>query len=76
MELQVLSSANERREEMQWLAKDSGPYAGQWVALDGARLVAHGASLATVSAAANAAGVEEPLFAHVSGNPELPFAGW
>lgn len=66
----------ERHEELQWLAKDSSPYTGQWVALDGARLVAHGASLATVSAAADTAGVEEPLFAHVSENQELPFAGW
>lgn len=67
---------NERREEMQWLAKESGPYAGQWVALDGPRLVAHGTQLAAVSAAAKAAGVEEPLFAHVSAGKELPFAGW
>ena len=45
---------NERREEMQWLAKESGPYAGQWVALDGPRLVAHGSQLAAVSAEAKA----------------------
>ena len=67
---------NERREEMQWLAKESGPYAGQWVALDGRRLVAHGAKLAAVSTEAEAAGVKEPLFAHVSADKVLPFAGW
>lgn len=39
-------------------------------------LIAHGASLATVGAAANAAGVEATLLAHLSGNQELPFAGW
>jgi predicted DNA-binding antitoxin AbrB/MazE fold protein len=67
---------NERREDMQWLAKDSGPYEGQWVALEGGRLVAHGTQLALVSEAAEAAGVEEPLFAHVPASKELPFPGW
>lgn len=67
---------NEQREELEWLAKESAPYAGQWVALDGSRLVAHGAKLATVSTAAKAAGVAEPLFAYVPSDKELPFAGW
>ena len=67
---------NERQEEMQWLATESHAYAGQWVALDGSILVAHGARLAAVSAAAKAAGVDEPLFAHVPAGGELPFAGW
>jgi len=68
-------SVNERREEMYWLAKESRPYAGQWVALDGPRLVAHGAKLATVTAAAKAAGVERPLFASVP-DDDLPSGGW
>lgn len=66
---------NARRDEMQWLAKESAPYAGQWVALDGPRLVAHGAKLAMVSEAAKAAGVEQPLFASVP-DDDLPFGGW
>lgn len=65
----------DRREEMEWLAKESGSYAGQWVALDGPRLVAHGVKLATVSAAAKAVGVEHPLFASVP-DDDLPFGGW
>jgi uncharacterized protein DUF5678 len=72
---QSTEPVNERREEMQCLAKKSGPYAGQWVALDGPRLVAHGAKLATVSAAARAAGVERPLFASVP-EDDMPFGGW
>ncbi len=66
---------NERREELHWLATESGPYAGEWVALDGASLVAHGMKLAEVSAAAAAAGVVEPFFARVS-RDKLPFGGW
>ena len=41
---------NERRDELRWLARESGPYAGEWVAIDGPRLVAHGEKLAAVSA--------------------------
>ncbi len=67
---------NDRHEEFQWLAHLSGPYAGQWVALDGSRLVAHGNELATVSAAARAAGVDRPLLTHLPPERELPFAGW
>ena len=65
-----------RYEEFEWLANESGPYAGQWVALDGSRLVAHGDELATVSAAALAAGVEQPLFSHLPPEGEPPFGGW
>jgi predicted DNA-binding antitoxin AbrB/MazE fold protein len=68
--------ANERREELQWLATESGPYAGEWVALDGPKLVAHGEKLAGVSAAAKAAGVNEPFFASVPRDKDLPFGGW
>ena len=67
---------NERREELRWLATESGPYAGEWVALDGPRLVAHGEKLASVSAAAKAAGVTEPFFASVPRDKDMPFGGW
>lgn len=67
---------NERREEMEWLARESGSYAGQWIALDRNRLVAHGPKLAAVRAAARAAGIEEPFFASVPDDKDLPFAGW
>ena len=69
-------TTNHRREEFLWLANQSGPYAGQWVALDGGRLVAHGTELATVSAAARAAGVDRPLLTHLPPEGELPFGGW
>ena len=72
----MMPPINERREEFLWLAKESGPYASQWVALDGSRLIAHGAELATVSAAARAAGVNRPLLTHLPPEGELPFGGW
>lgn len=67
---------NERREEMQWLAKEAGPYEGQWVALDGPRLVAHGERLADVMAEAKAAGAADPFFARVRRDRHMPFGGW
>jgi predicted DNA-binding antitoxin AbrB/MazE fold protein len=67
---------NERREELRWLAIESGPYAGEWVAPDGPRLIAHGTKLATVTAAALAAGIGEPFFARVSKEKDVPFGGW
>lgn len=71
-----VAAVNERREEFQWLAENSDLYAGQWVALDGSRLVAHGDELATVSKAARAAGVDRPLLTHLPPEGELPFGGW
>ncbi len=70
------AQVNERREEFLWLANESGPYAGQWVALDGSRLIAHGAELAVVSEAARAAGVDRPLLTHLPPEGELPLGGW
>ena len=67
---------NERREELQWLANESGKYAGQWVALEGSRLIAHGDQLASVRAAARASGIERPLLTHLPMEGELPFGGW
>jgi len=63
------------RAELDWLANESRHYAGEWVALDGNRLVAHGPKLAAVKAAAQAAGVSRPFFASVP-DADLPFGGW
>lgn len=64
-----------RRAELDWLANESRHFAGEWVALDGSRLVAHGPKLAAVNAAAQAAGVSQPFFASVP-DDNLPFGGW
>ena len=61
--------------ELDWLANESRHYTGEWVALDGNRLLAHGPKLAAVKAAAQAAGVSRPFFASVP-DDDLPFGGW
>jgi predicted DNA-binding antitoxin AbrB/MazE fold protein len=71
-----VSGRDVRREEMLWLANEAGPYAGQWVALSGSRLIAHGTDAATVRENASAAGVDRPLLTHLPEDGELPFAGW
>jgi predicted DNA-binding antitoxin AbrB/MazE fold protein len=63
------------RAELEWLASESRHYTGEWVALDGKRLVAHGPKLAAVKAAAQAAGVSRPFFASMP-DDDLPFGGW
>jgi predicted DNA-binding antitoxin AbrB/MazE fold protein len=66
---------DDSRAELEWLAHESRPYIGQWVALDGNRLVAHGPKLAAVKTAAQAAGVSRPFFASVP-DDDMPFGGW
>jgi predicted DNA-binding antitoxin AbrB/MazE fold protein len=73
---EAVTPANGRREELHWLAAESGPYAGEWVALDGPTRVAHGEKLAVVSAAANEAGIFNPFFARVPRDKGVPFGGW
>ncbi|MGE0128687.1 MAG: DUF5678 domain-containing protein [Blastocatellales bacterium] len=62
--LQPLPAPNKDR-EMQWLVDHAREYAGQWVALDGDRLIAHGPDAKEVYAAANADGAYLPLVTQV-----------
>ena len=66
----------DRIEEMLWLANEAKPYAGQWVALNGPHLVAHGPDASGVREAARAAGVERPLLTHLPPAGEDSFGGW
>ena len=63
------------RREVQWLAAHAREYAGQWVALDGDRLLAHGPQPQAVWAAAEASGVYLPLVTFVE-NPDSLYAGF
>ena len=61
--------------EMQWLVDHAREYAGQWVALDGDRLIAHGTNHLEVFAAANADGAYLPLISFVD-DPDNIYAGF
>jgi len=60
---------------LRWVAEHAREYAGQWVALDGARLIAHGRDHDEVWAAAQASGVYLPLVTFVD-DPEKIYIGF
>lgn len=65
--------------EKHWLATNSDKYAGQWVALDGSRLLAHGDNAQSVyrTSRATLAGSDRvPLVVLVESADALPFGGW
>ncbi|HWQ31902.1 MAG TPA: DUF5678 domain-containing protein [Blastocatellia bacterium] len=66
----------DRSRENEWLRQRRDKYAGQWVALDGDRLLAHGPRLKEVAEAARRAGVEDALMVHVEPSDALPWAGF
>jgi hypothetical protein len=60
---------------LRWIAEHAREYAGQWVALDGARLIAHGSDHDEVWAAAQASGVYLPMVTFVD-DPDKIYAGF
>jgi hypothetical protein len=60
---------------LKWLSEHKHEYAGQWVALDGDRLIGNGASAKEVYAMADAAGVAMPMVTRVDDPNAPPFAG-
>jgi hypothetical protein len=74
-------SADDERTQAEkcWLRENSNQYAGQWVALDGGRLLAHGDDAQSVyrtSRAALAGSGRVPLVVLVQSADALPFGGW
>ncbi len=67
----------ERDAAMNWLREHAHEYRGQWVALAGDRLVAHGPDRAEVRAAQHAAGWEnsQVLLHRIAAADEPPFMG-
>lgn len=61
---------------MKWIQENREKYDGQWVALDGEILLAHGADGKKVHAEAQAKGVKTPLMHRVSIKETKPFGGW
>jgi len=58
-----------------WMASHRSEYAGQWVALDGDRLIAAGATEAEVADAAEADGAYLPLIGYIPRPDEPAFIG-
>ena len=66
----------DRSRETEWLREHRDEYAGQWVALDGGRLIASGDDLKRVATIARQSGVPDALMVRVEPSDALPFAGF
>ena len=74
---QTQAEEDKFRLALAWIRENRALYAGQWVALDGNRLISNGTSAIQVHRAAQAAGFKAPLLEHISANEkDLPFGGW
>lgn len=65
----------DRTKEMEWVEQNKHEYPGQWVALDGDRLVAASPNRMELSAAIKAAGATLPLILRVPSPNDLPYIG-
>ena len=69
--------ARDRKREMKWIADNRSVYAGQWVAVEGDRLVAAALDAREVFLAAKAEGIAIPFVVHILPEDSLPFVpGW
>ncbi len=64
-----------RSREMEWIKQYHSKYAGQWVALDGDRLICHGPDGRKVYTEARKQ-VAVPFVVHLEDKDVLPFGGW
>lgn len=62
--------------EQRWLDRHGHEYRGQWVAIEGERLISHGSKAAAVLEAARRLGVQRPVLTQVAEDFGLPSAGW
>ena len=67
---------DERRQHLEWLKAHREEYAGQYVALDGNRLVGCGPTLREACEQAQQNGVAQPFLVRVTSEHETLFAGW
>ncbi|MBL8205260.1 MAG: hypothetical protein JNM09_13580 [Blastocatellia bacterium] len=64
------------KQTQKWLQENREKYIGQWVALEGDRLIAAGSDGLKVHAEAKAAGIEVPFLEHIVEEKEPFYAGW
>jgi hypothetical protein len=67
--------ANRSARSLRWLHENREKYSGQWVALDGDRLIASGPTAREVYSKAKAEGVEIPFVELVTERESLLFTG-
>jgi hypothetical protein len=65
-----------RAREQQWVAEHRDEYVGQWVALEGDHLIAHGHDARAVYTSAREAGIQIPFVVRVEAYDEPSMGGW
>ncbi len=65
-----------RDRERAWIDAHRDEYMGQWIALEGNRLITHGKDSRAVYLAAREAGIEIPFMAHVDQVEGPSMGGW
>jgi hypothetical protein len=65
----------DRTREMKWIEEHKHEYVGQWVALDGDRLIVASPIRAEISSAIKADGAKLPLVHRISSPDDLPYIG-
>jgi hypothetical protein len=60
---------------LKWVNDHASEFAGQYVALEGDRLIAHGANADPVIETVRAAGVKAPFFTYIPSSDALPVIG-
>jgi Family of unknown function (DUF5678) len=79
---ELASNGNERpsyqthEEERAWIEVHRKEFLDQWVALDGGRLISHGADAKKVYDEAREQGINSPYLVRVSQKPEAFMGGW
>ena len=72
----VSKDDNRRLAEQEWVGVHGKDYIGQWVALDGGSLIAHGSDAVPVRDQALAKGVVRPFVVRIPHDFGQPSAGW
>lgn len=67
--------ANCSEKSLRWLHENRDKYSGQWVTLDGDRLIANGPTAKEVYSKAKAEGVDRPFVELVTEQASSPFTG-
>jgi hypothetical protein len=66
----------DRSRELAWLAAHRREYAGQWVVLEGERLIGHGDDPRPIVAEARAEGIDCPFVVHIRAESGPVIGAW
>jgi len=75
-ELEQAAPAQSHAIESNWVERHRDKYLGQWVALEGDTLIAHGMKAREIYLAARQAGIACPYIVHITQKADAYIGGW